>query len=201
MTTYRYASSWPVDTMNPKDRFECSIYLDQVGGPAVQTDLEGVASDLIDIWKGPMGTFPGEMRVDVYQLPEPTGKPKASVVVGNGPWTLQAPGEIALCLSFAKDRHNKHQRGRIYTPVSIWPSVGFASGRPSQVLMQRVLDLYAKSNDSFPDLGGIDWKFGIWSHQLQTFYQAEYAWVDDEWDTQRRRGRKPLTRLESVREG
>lgn len=202
MTTYRFASSWPVDTMNPRDRFECSIYLDKVNVPAITvTDLEDVAHDLIDIWKGPMGSFTGEHRVDVYELPEPTGRPKASVVVGSGPWTLQAPGEVALCLSFAKNRNDKHERGRIYCPVSIWPSVGFSSGRPSQALQQRVLDLYAQSNSSFPDLGGVDWKFGIWSHSQQAFHQAEYAWVDDEWDTQRRRGRKPLTRLESVREG
>jgi len=154
LPTYRFATSWPVDTMNPRDRFECSIYLDHVGGLAVQTDLEGVAHDLIDIWKIPMGSFTGEHRVDVYELPEPTGEPKASVSVGNGPWTLQAPGEVALCLSFAKDRHNKSQRGRIYCPVSIWPSVGFASGRPSQVLMQRVLDLTSPRPSTSPSTRG-----------------------------------------------
>jgi hypothetical protein len=67
--------------------------------------------------------------------------------------------------------------------------------------MNRVLDLYRASDSSFPDLGGIDWKFGIWSHTQHAFHQAEYAWVDDEWDTQRRRGRRPLSRVESTREG
>ena len=84
--------------------------------------------------------------------------------------------------------------GRIYLAPGIAGVAGTPGERPSTSLMNWALAFYSESNQSFPDLGGPDWKFGTWSPTLKTFKQAQVAWVDDEWDTMRSRGLRSTTR-------
>ena len=52
-----------------------------------------------------------------------------------------------------------------------------------------------------PDIGGIDWKFGVWSPTLKKFRQTTQGWVTDDWDVQRSRGLPESTRQSGVRDG
>jgi len=63
------------------------------------------------------------------------------------------------------------------------------------------LSWYTLPNESFPDIGGVDWKFGVWSKTYKHFTQTTQAWVNDEWDIQRRRGLRETTRVQAIREG
>jgi hypothetical protein len=73
--------------------------------------------------------------------------------------------------------------------------------RPSQAQLDWALAFYTESNNSLPDLGGVDWKFGVWSKMAGKFTQTQQAWVNDDWDIQRRRGLRETTRVTATREG
>ena len=67
--------------------------------------------------------------------------------------------------------------------------------------MAWAIDWMDTPNASFPDLGGVDWKFGVWSPTYKTFTQMQQAWCNDDWDIQRRRGLRENTRQSVTREG
>jgi len=118
------------------------------------------------------------------------------------PWTVNVPREVALVLSFAADhRGNKSERGRIYLMPSLVAGMNTLGLRPSQQQLDWALGWYSTANESLPDLGGVDWKFGVWSSTYKRFTQSQQAWVNDDWDTQRRRGLRETTRVQAVREG
>jgi hypothetical protein len=201
MTTYKFQTAFPVDTDLPRDQMQCSTYFDHTGGAlTIPADLSDFCDDLHDVWYSHLAGTGFKIITKVYEAAgSPPHPPLHTHETGTVHWTCFGPREIALCLSFARDRHNKRQRGRIYFPIMLrYNDVGI---RPSTAQMQAVLDLFEESNDSFPDLGGVDWQFGIWSKTDQAFHGAKEAWVDNEWDTQRRRGLRADDRLTSVREG
>jgi hypothetical protein len=199
-TTYKMTLAMPIGDTLPRNEIVNTVAMQHsgVGGALSVGDAEVMLNDAAAMYQTHYGVT-SKVTAKLYAIGPPPKYPFATVVKGTNPWTNNGPREVALCLSFARNKTRPRERGRIY----LIPSVKYSSleERPSAAHMTWALNFFKLSNLSFPDLGGVDWKFGIWSPTNESFVQASEAWVDDEWDTVRSRGLKPTTRQTSVREG
>jgi hypothetical protein len=109
--------------------------------------------------------------------------------------TAGLPPEVSLCLSFQGDRMagvpQARRRGRIYFPFLTSNSNG-TDGRPTSTIVDALRDagdalLTASSSAT-------DWTWVVYSAVEPGYTVITNGWVDNEWDTQRRRGRPPTSR-------
>jgi hypothetical protein len=203
MTTYAFQVSMPVNDTLPRNRVVNSFHLDHVAGIVQPTDLEAICADLVELWQTKYANTGSEVLCKAYDTDAVPNYPRASVIVNTGvPFTTDSPREIALCLSYAGDyKGNRSERGRMYLMPQLNSAYTINSLRPSSGLLDWALGWYTTSNASLPDIGGIDWKFGVWSTKNKAFTQTTQAWVNDDWDVQRRRGLRESTRVQAQREG
>lgn len=118
-------------------------------------------------------------------------------LVGTPP-ALDLPAEVALCASYANDTEalvpRARRRGRIY--ISGWASSINASGRPVSAGYNGLEGAYS---DYCIEVNGIgDLTAGVWSRTTGDVFKIDRVWVDNEWDTQRRRGGKATVRATQV---
>ena len=204
MAVYKFLVSMPVTDTLPRNRIQNTLHFQHVAGTVLDTDLEAVCADLCTLYQHHYGSPNQEVEARAYSLGAPPQLPKAKVVVDAGmPWGHNSMREQALVLSFAgNNRGDKRRRGRIYLEPGIVGTLQAVDKiRPDEACLQWALAFYAESNSSFPDIGGPDWQFGIWSERGQHFTVAEQAWVNDDWDVQRRRGLRETRRVTATRQG
>src|SRR3954471_6377841 len=188
--TYAFQISMPVTDTLPRNRISNTIHMQHVIGSLADTDLQSMTADIVAMYQARYGDATKEIMCKAYDTDAKPNYPRATSVVHAGvPWTSDSPREVALVLSFSgNNRGNKSERGRIY----LMPGIGTAPSpgvlRPTLAAMDWALAFYSTSNASFPDLGGIDWQFDVWSKPYQKFTPWTQAWVNDDWDTKRRRG-------------
>lgn len=203
-TVYRFQISMPIQDTLPRNRMTNVVHLEHVVGGQSDEQLESMASDMVGLYGARYGDATKEIQCKVYDIGPPPNLPRAVVVVHAGvPWIPNVNPEQALCLSFAGETFaDKRRRGRIYLmPCLAVPGLGVEGPRPDTTQMNWALKFFTEPNSSFPDLGGVDWKFGIWSKVGQHFTQAEQAFVNDEWDHIERRHFRETTRVTATREG
>lgn len=202
-TTYAFQITMPVDDTLPRNRIANTVHLEHVTGGIFDTDLEAICADIAEMYQSHYLDATKEVQVKAYDTDAVPNYPRASVVVNAGvPWQCSSPREIALCMSFAaNNRGNKSERGRIYLMPSLVAGQNLLGNRPAPGQITWALNFYTSPNNSFPDIGGVDWKFGVWSPTYKRFTQSQQAWVNDDWDVQRRRGLRESTRQNAIREG
>ena len=114
--------------------------------------------------------------------------------LASAPADTDLPQELALCVSYyaaqATTIARGRRRGRIY--VSGWVEGSNTDGRPNSTAINGLLDAYTDYVTSTNTLDSLT--AGIWSRSNGTVYKIDTVWVDNEWDTQRRRGNKPTSR-------
>lgn len=192
MPLYRMQVSWGVDTAFAKDRMSINPWFNDHGATS---DPEGLCDDLAAIFTGSSGwTLANkDCRVDAYlHTPgDPTsGPPVASTHLYPGAnSTSTCPREVALCLSFYASVNQPGKRGRLYLPVPIG-GMGPVGPRPDATQRGKV----AAVGPALAGLGGADVDWVVHSVKADASYKVTNTWVDDEWDTQRSRGRTPTTR-------
>lgn len=107
---------------------------------------------------------------------------------GNGPF------EVAICLSYATVDNplasTKRRRGRIFVGPLASGVVG--TERPGSTIQNPILD-FGEALASIGTAGNTTWL--MYSPSDDVYVKIESIWVDDAWDTQRRRGLKPTSRL------
>jgi hypothetical protein len=192
-----------VTDLLPKNRFVNHIHMEHVTGGLLDTDLKGITDALAALYQTRYGNATHEVDVRAYDTDAVPNYPRAHTIVAAGsPWTISVPREVALCLSYSgPNRGNKNERGRIYLCPALKAGIGAYSARPDTQQMTWAAEWYTKSNESFPDIGGIDWKFGVWSTTLKKFRQTTQWWVNDDWDVVRGRGLPESTRQSGTRDG
>jgi len=202
-TTYAFQVSLPVNTLLARDRFVNRFHMEHVTGGLLDTDFEDICGDIALLWQTKYGNMTQEVDVRVYDTDAVPNYPRAHVIVNPGVfWPCDRPREIALVLSYAgENRGNKNERGRMYTYPILNSSVNTIVSRPTDPQLDWCLAWYTTANESLPDLGGVDWKFGVWSKTLKKFTQSQQAWCNDDWDVQRRRGFRESKRVSATREG
>lgn len=152
-------------------------------------------------WTAFMGAHlgPGLITVKVYDLLDP--EPRVPVHTGTFDITTEAggsqlPAEVALCLSFqaqpASGVAQARRRGRVY--LGPFDSTALAAdGRPGTSVIARIrsaASVLLNANDA-----NLRWAVYSKASEPDTGYDVHNGWVDNAWDTQRRRGLAPLTRV------
>lgn len=202
--TYKFQVSLPIGDALPRNRYINAFHMQHGLGGLTDADLVPMCEDIGELWRTRYGHLGNEVDVRAYDTDAVPNYPRAHVVQNAGVvWTVSAPREIALCLSYAAtNRAIKDQRGRMYlAPYLAAALPNVLADRPTGAMLNWVLEWYTKANESLPDLGGVDWKFGVWSGKYKHFTQAQQAWCNDDWDIQRRRGWRESTRVTATREG
>ena len=202
-TTYAFQLSYPVTDTQPRNRYSHTLHFEHVSGGLFDTDLENMCADLVELAQTRYGDVTGEFLCKAYDTDAKPNYPRASVVVNSGvAHACNSPREVALCLSYSgPNRGNKSERGRMYLSPSIGLTGMPLGERPTPTALSYALKWYTEPNESLPDIGGIDWKFGVYSPTYKKFRQTTQAWVNDEWDTQRRRGLRESHRESVARDG
>jgi hypothetical protein len=112
--------------------------------------------------------------------------------------TVPLPQEVAICLSMAAADYfdgvnTGRKRGRVYIgPLSSNASLGVSSPDPARPGISVREALEGAGRQLRDDLKVVDpFRYlAIWSRTDDLHREVSGGWVDDEWDTQRRRGRK-----------
>lgn len=176
----------------PRDRFVTTAWFDVDSVSIIeQTDWDNLASDALNAWSEQLGSPSREISVKVYMADDPKPRPikaqKTQNVGQSG--NLTYPGEVALCLSFYGERNLPRTRGRMFLPL--FGITGSPGDRPTVAQMNSALSWA----DKLANLGGVNVDWCWHSPTAQNHGPVKHAYVDDEWDTQRSRGRKSENRV------
>lgn len=186
---------WCTNTFYLDVGFDLSIPEPDIFNP----DAQALAVDTAALWGSyrPLPSGWNRVTCRVYNMADATPRrPIGDATYDSGANTSGAAGprECALCLSFSTDANRKRERGRLY--IGPWMKTQLDE-RPD-VAQRAALGTLAQG---IQDLGGanVDWQ--IWSSLGAPggiAHKVDKWWVDDEWDTQRRRGLDPTLRLTGV---
>lgn len=197
--TFRHNSGLPEDEMVnvwhfdvPTGDFSEDIadaleaFYDAVPDPSANS-VGQFMSDLLD----------GQATITMYNLNDtpprvPIHEHPFTITTGSG----ALPSEVALCASFhapaVSGLSQAHRRGRVYIGPLAPSANNTAEGRPLAAfrlcLARSLRDLIAAS------LAQLDWSLAVYSPTLDTASKVEAGWVDNAFDTQRRRGENPTSR-------
>lgn len=205
LTNYLVRTILTADTGLPSDAFvnDWCVQGDETSGPAMLDAFDdffnladgpfilcGALSDLVDHGEG--------IDVQVYEIDLPSGELGSPVAVTNLPFFTASTGdplppEVALCTSFAANTppgvNPQRCRGRVYLgPFTEGHNGG---GRPSSDLVIRIRNITKRLDDALIGAGAT---LAVWSRADHAVRPVVRGWVDNEWDTQRRRGREATSR-------
>jgi len=145
---------------------------------------------------------PAGHTIRTYDMTDPIPRiPNGITTFAIVPAATQMPREVALCLSFrglaVPGVEPARQRGRVYFgPFARANTVANdATGGPAVTAG----DIVDKLRGAATYLKGAsdaaaDWTWVVYSTVDNAMYPVDNGWVDNSWDTQRRRGVKPTAR-------
>lgn len=200
MTLHRFDVILQPDSNLPADVVINTWHFDEVSAPFGNYDnvrdmLEGFY-DTVGPYM-PANYLQSQALVRAYDLTQP--EPRVPVYESAFTWTQGAgaflPTEVALVLSvraeYASGTPNARRRNRKYLGPFI-ATTNTTAGRPSSAL---ITDLAAAAGQMLNEaLASVSWNWVVYSPTEGASYPVIGGWVDDAWDTQRRRGVSPSTR-------
>lgn len=196
-THIRAQISWQVESLLPRDVATINpCFRHQLGLIEGDPDWQTLANDLKNVMVAWQANQLRQLTVKLYEIKDPVSgvpnRPKATAVAAAGGFGgTSYPGEVALCLSFYGQPNGPSNRGRLYIPYFAMVTSGTQPGkRPTTTEMQKPGGLVP----GFAGLGGINVDWIVWSPTKKQATKVSNWFVDDEWDTQRRRGLKPGAR-------
>lgn len=147
--------------------------------------VDGFMSSLIDT---------GNVRTEYYRLSDPS--PRQPVfegqITGMVGTTTASPTELAIVLSYQGERVSglpqARRRGRIFLGPLSGGNVDRPSASQVSVLRGAAINLLDASN------AATGWTWAQYSPTNGIGIDVNNGWVDNEWDTQRRRGRRATER-------
>lgn len=196
----------------PEDAFVNTFWFGTLSDPPSQTQADEIASRLIDFYTtantlsavgaylgGAVSRTAAACSIRVY---DGTAAPGLGPI-DTYPLTINAaaqaadlPWEVACCLSFKNDSATgipaPNRRGRVYIgPLNAQTQTeSGASVRPSAAFRTDLAD--AGSRLIASNTAATSWV--VWSRDLSVASVVESGWIDDAYDTQRRRGEQVTAR-------
>lgn len=186
------------------------IAADEIPANAATNTWHCFAPDLVELalWETALVAFYEDVSTYISSLAKPTSnnlyfkhydlddpEPRAPVLEGFRDYTPNTTGglppEVSLVVSFQAPKTSgvpqARRRNRIYLPF-LTAASNTSDGRPSGPLCTAVetaaADLLAASGPT-----SADWQWMVYSPTDAAFDLVDNGWIDNEWDTQRRRGR------------
>lgn len=186
VNTFHFVQSGPlVDANNVRDMLK-DFYETQAPGASAR-----VAQYMSN-------QFKTTARVQMYNLDQPKPRPPVyESTFTHAPGSTQVlPREVALVLSFQASREagelQSRRRNRIYLgPLNTAGLVGGTSLPAPQLITALTCagaEMLRASNAAFT------WDWRVYSPTDNNYHPIDNGWVDNAWDTQRRRGRSPTAR-------
>lgn len=177
----------------PEDQYVNTLHFRNNGSlPGEWDPGDQFLSDLRDVyWTNMQFDFGSQIsgvRIKCYSAGDP--KPRPVIREKLLPFVPPNGGgvaEVALCLSYYADRNLPRSRGRIY----LGP---FAFNTLTERPQQQLIDHISALGTGFSALGGANVDWCMRSVKNGDTHKVTNTWVDNAWDTQRRRGIRPLTR-------
>lgn len=192
----------------PRDRFINTLHFSQSGVAPWQPLADTIGAELIAVWQG----FAAEatnwaiytadvcqraFEVRIYNPDDSEPRPP-HIYTGNLPASpsQSLPTEVALCLSYRTDQNVPRKRGRIYLGP-LGTVVNGTAQRPTAAAQAKLLAL----GQSLSDIGDVQMDWQLMSRSRNARERIEYLWVDNEFDTQRRRGIRATARVTASTSG
>lgn len=205
MTLYRALVNIPAVSGIPRDAVVNTWSFD-VQGPitGVSASIESNLKAFYDAWANYRGALHAwtSATIRYYDLSAP--KPRVPIGLTNlalssAVQTTTLPTECALCFSFQgtpiSGQKQARRRGRVFLGTLATVAQSSSSGRPAAALITAVVN--AGSALKAGDTGNINWTWVVVSDvggEASASAQVVGGWVDDAFDTQRRRGLAPSAR-------
>lgn len=204
------------DSGLPEDHYVNVMHFDGDDSQTWAEDADDLVARIDTFYTAIVGnlgsTLSGARTYQVYDLSEPTPRvPKYEERRTTG-WSMAGtclPEEVALCVSFQASQESglsqARRRGRIY--LGPWAStsnvVTSGRARPADAVITAVATAFGAMAIG-PDAG--DFRLSVFSPTTfaatnsldQAFNDVVDGWVDNAWDTQRRRGAPTLARTTFV---
>jgi len=167
------------------------------------TALDDAFDALVLFYKDLGGYFSSLVRQNNWEIKaydDDDPEPRAPVLSRlwnqtSAPAGTPLPPEVALCLSFQGDQVSgvpqARKRGRVYLPYFETVTAG-TDGRPASAACTTI----ASAGEDLMDAGTTSgtWHWVTFSSVAPGYSTVTNGWCDNEWDTQRRRGRPYTTR-------
>jgi hypothetical protein len=205
MTILRAVVRLQQDTLNPLDTSVNVLHFFTLGDPA--TIAAEIADDIETAYEAFEGRFANAVAADFgtsvtfYDLSDP--EPRAPVYQDLFPGTFtpaggqMLPNEVAMCLSFQAARVSgqpqARRRGRIFLgPLGQVCLDSTDTGRPSIATIVAAVNVGTSLLSQ--SVASLNYDWVVFSRADNEGYPVVDGWVDNAWDTQRRRGLAPTTR-------
>lgn len=208
----------PLDSALPEDSFVNTFYFDgdDTLGEDLDSEYHSVVYNLlqtfyqsIDAYLANSVASPATLKI--YDMRDPL--PRVPEFTGTIPLTDSAqpplPSEVALCVSFQADPVSgvaqARRRGRVFIgPLPSTASFAVVTAgqlRPHTALVGAFADAANAMADGADTVGGSHVSWAVYSPTLDAigtiddaFNDVTNGWVDNAYDTQRRRGAAPSSR-------
>lgn len=189
---------WDLNSVLPRDAATNTVFFNDTG---LTSDPDGLAQDIAEVYGFHLRAVPIEVKLYDAEAAAPRDLLGTHRVNwGNTGSPGNVPRELSLCLSFYGEHNRPSERGRIYIPYYLL-GAAVPGERPGAAALDRVVAFATEPNNSFPDVGGLDVKWVVWSRKNRAAHDVTAGWCDDEWDTVRSRGLRPSTRTTFTRQG
>lgn len=181
-------NSWAMETVSPASTPDLAEYT---------AAIKDFYDDLAGVIGVPLAQNGHEVKYYDLEITTPPNYPYGlgAFNLASSPSGSGLPSEVAMCLSFqgikASGFPQSRRRGRVYIgPLSTTIN---STGRPSSGARSQLAsaavtfcsNLKAAANPAV---------LGVWSHVDSALIIVDNGWVDDSFDTQRRRGVQPTSR-------
>lgn len=206
MTVIRAQVIIPHDTNLAENAVTNTWYFGTASEP-LPTDIADVRTKLTSFYSGAGGPAsmmssryqPENAIVKQYDMADP--EPRVPIDTwADTNWTASPagttdlPSEVAVCLSFAADTPSgaiaARRRGRIYLgPWTVGDAISGDTGRVNTTLISTLI---SRATVLVQDDAVTSWQ--VWSTVDQAGRDVTHGWVDNAFDTQRRRGLAATTR-------
>jgi hypothetical protein len=147
-------------------------------------ELNDLCADVADAYETTTPFGSRGHHVKAYDIEDDMPRPikGEAIVAASGAVATSGNRDVALCLSFYSGRNLPRQRGRIY--LGPFSSTDAGSNKPPAALITALAGMPAK----FAAAGPATAEWGIYSRTEDTCRGVTNWYIDNEWDTQRRRG-------------
>lgn len=177
-----------------KDRYVNTLHFSSSTAESWSSFVAGIADDIAGAYS-PLAVYMSNTVISRFEVrcynPDDPKPRQPYTYVGALPTrgSSASPSEVALCLSYYADRNLPRQRGRIYFgPIS---GVHISAARPSTELQDALCDFA----EAMSGIGGLNVDWQHVSTVTGERKRITNVWVDNAWDTQRRRGLSPTSRM------
>lgn len=205
---YAFQWIWQGESQLAEDNFVNTWHFRKTSG--IVTDFDNVKDMLVDFYSvAPegvqtsittymcQGNLSGNFTVKAYHLTDPIPRTPAYEFSGtvNLPSEVSMPTEVAAVLSFQAEpesgENQKRRRNRVYVGPFSSDCLG-PDGTISPNLVETMLfagkALFNASQES------VTWHWNVYSPTDDIAYEIYNGWVDNGYDTQRRRGTRATAR-------